>query len=152
MSRKVFGFDQPEDSPGLLLWQTTTIWQRLIKKSLEPHDISHAQFVILAITLWFEGEHQEVSQSLIIKQSKLDKMTVSKSLKKLAEQGYVKRFEDKLDTRAKSIVLTKQGKQLTIKLIPVIEKVDEDFFALIKKNEKKSFVTILNGLISAVEA
>ncbi len=49
MTNPPFGFDAPEDSPGFLLWQTTISWQRMIKKALEPHDISHAQFVIMAI-------------------------------------------------------------------------------------------------------
>lgn len=151
MSRTVFGFEPPEDSPGFLLWQTTTVWQRLIKKSLEPYNISHAQFVVLAITLWFEGESREVSQSLIIKQSKLDKMTVSKSLKKLAAEGHIKRIEDKIDTRAKAIYLTKKGSTLISKLIPIIEKIDEDFFALLKKNDLRSLLGILNSLISAAE-
>lgn len=55
MSDLPFGFDKPEDSPGFLLWQTTMIWQRQIKRSLEPYDISHAQFVIMATLMWFEA-------------------------------------------------------------------------------------------------
>lgn len=97
-----------EDSPGFLLWQTTIIWQRLIKKALDFYNISHAQFVTLTITLWFERNNQVVSQSLIIRQSKLDKMTASKALKKLVTESYVKRLEHKEDTRAKSVLLTKR--------------------------------------------
>lgn len=48
MSNLPFGFDKPEDSPGFLLWQTTMIWQRQIKKALEQYNVSHAQFVIIA--------------------------------------------------------------------------------------------------------
>ncbi len=36
MTDSVFGFEQPEHSPGFLLWQTTITWQRLIKKALDP--------------------------------------------------------------------------------------------------------------------
>ena len=82
MSKTPFGFKTPEDSPGFLLWQTNTTWQRLIKKPLEQHNISHAQFVIMALLLWFEGQNTEVAQVDIVRMSKLDKMTVSKSLKK----------------------------------------------------------------------
>ena len=98
-----FGFDKPEDSPGFLLWQTTMVWQRLIKKALEAHDISHAQFVIMATLLWFEAHHYDTTQILIVNWSKLDKMTVSKSLKKLVVQGLVKRMEHQTDTRAKTV-------------------------------------------------
>lgn len=147
MSNATFSVDQPEDSPGFLLWQTTITWQRLIKKALDPYNISHAQFVILAITLWFESKNQEISQSLIIRQSKLDKMTVSKSLKKLVAEGYLKRMEHQQDTRAKSVHLTKKGKTLASKLVPIVEKVDAHFFGSLKKTEQNALLGILNDLI-----
>ena len=152
MTNSAFGFDKPEDSPGFLLWQTTITWQRLIKKTLDPYNISHAQFVILAITLWFESKNHEVSQSLIIRQSKLDKMTVSKSLKNLVTAGYAKRIEHKIDTRAKSVHLTKKGKEFISNLIPVIEKIDEDFFGTIKKTEQRSLIHTLNSLVANLES
>lgn len=147
----VFSVDKPEDSPGFLLWQTTITWQRLIKKALDIHNISHAQFVILAITLWFESKNHEVSQSLIIRQSKLDKMTVSKSFKKLVTEGYVKRMEHKEDTRAKAVYLTRKGKELISKLIPIVEKIDADFFGILKKNDQQSLINVLNNLISKMD-
>jgi len=146
-----FGFDQPEDSLGFLLWQTTITWQRLIKKTLDLYDISHAQFVILAITLWFQSKNQEVSQSLIIRQSRLDKMTVSKSFKKLVAEGYVKRLEHTQDTRAKLVFLTKKGKELAAKLVPLVETIDSDFFGMIKKQDQTSLLSILNDLIKKTE-
>lgn len=151
MTDSVFAVERPEDSPGFLLWQTTITWQRLIKKALDAHDIAHSHFVILAITLWFESKKQDVSQGLIIRQSKLDKMTVSKSLKKLVTTGYVKRMENKEDTRAKSVSLTKKGKQLISKLIPIVEKIDEDFFGAIKKAEQQSLICILNNLVEGTD-
>ena len=123
-----FGFEKPEDSPGFLLWQTTVTWQRLIKKILEKHDISHAQFVIMALLLWFEEQGDEPHQALVADKSKLDKMTVSKSLKKLALQGFIIRIEHKKDTRAKSISLTQKGKNLIKKLVPLVEKIDDTLF------------------------
>lgn len=147
----VFSVEKPEDSSGFLLWQTTITWQRLIKKTLDIYNISHAQFVILAITLWFVSKNHEVSQSLIIRQSKLDKMTVSKSLRKLVMEGYVKRMEHTEDTRAKAVYLTKKGKELISKLIPIVEKIDNNFFGALKKNDQQSLINILNNLISNVD-
>jgi DNA-binding MarR family transcriptional regulator len=151
MTNSAFGFDKPEDSPGFLLWQTTITWQRLIKKALDAQHISHPQFVILAVTLWFENKGEEVPQSLIIRQSKLDKMTVSQSLKKLVIDGYVKRIEHEEDTRAKSVILTNKGMALITKLIPIVEKIDADFFGTIKKNDQQLLINMLNNLVSRSE-
>lgn len=148
MIDSIFGFKKPENSPGFVLWQTTVIWQRLIKKALDPYNISQSQFVILAISLWFESLNQEITQGLIISQSKLDKMTVSKSIKNLVERGYVRRFEHHEDTRAKSVCLTEKGKVFSLELIAIVKKIDMDFFGNIKEAERLSLITTLNTLIS----
>lgn len=146
-----FGFEKPESSPGFLLWQTTVMWQRRIKKALDPYTISHAQFVILANLLWFEGLKQTPTQSLIVRSTKLDKMTVSKSLKKLVTQGFIKRAEHKDDTRAKSVNLTEKGKTLSSKLVPIVEKIDEDFFGVMSRKNQQSLINIFADLVSRIE-
>lgn len=146
MRNPPFGFDAPKDSPGFLLWQTTISWQRMIKKALEPYDISHAQFVIMAILLWLHGQKREVTQIDIVTMSKLDKMTVSKSLKKLVGMDLVARHENQEDTRAKSVQLTKSGVALAGKLVPIVEGVDEDFFGELPKKQEKDLSVILQKL------
>lgn len=142
-----FGFDAPEDSPGFMLWQTTVIWQRLIKKMLDSYGISHGQFVVMAVLLWFENHNQQLTQIDIARGTKLDKMTVSKSLKKLASLGYITRSENEQDTRAKWVRLTDKGKELVSQLIPQVEKIDEDFFKILKNQETHDLLKIFRKLI-----
>lgn len=143
MIKSSFGFERPDDSPGFLLWQTTMTWQRLIKSALEPYDFSHPQFVILAVILWYEETNQVSIQSVIVNKTKLDKMTVSKSLKKLVSRGFVERSEHAQDTRAKSVYLTIKGKALIKKLVPIVEDIDHEFFSIIKKNDQKELFKFL---------
>jgi len=146
-NKSPFGFEQAQDSPGFTLWQTTTLWQRQIKKALDPHDISHAQFVIMATLLWFENHDHETTQAAIIDWTKLDKMTVSKSLKKLALQKLVKRSEHAMDTRAKNVALTKKGITLASTLVPLVEAVDDNFFGKASISDQKTLIALLNNLI-----
>ena len=148
MSKLPFGFDVPEDSPGFLLWQTTMVWQRQIKRALEPYEISHAQFVIMATLMWFEIHHYDITQVVIVNSSKLDKMTVSKSLKKLVALGFVNRMEHETDTRAKTVSLTAQGKKMVGILVPIVEGIDGVFFGKASDKEIKSFTSILAKLIT----
>jgi DNA-binding MarR family transcriptional regulator len=152
MKNSPFGFDAPKDSPGFLLWQTTLSWQRLIKKALEPHNISHAQFVMMAILLWWHGQQKDVTQIDIIGMSKLDKMTVSKSLKKLVGMDLVARHENQEDNRAKSVQLTKSGVSLARKLVPIVEGIDADFFGQLPKKQEKDLITILQKLAATQDA
>jgi DNA-binding MarR family transcriptional regulator len=78
-------------------------------------------------------------------------MTVSKALKRLVAEGYVTRSEHKKDTRVKAIALTKKGRELTSKLVPIIEKVDASFFGTIRKNDQHTLISILRNLVSQVE-
>jgi len=152
MKEITFGFERPEDSPGFLLWQTTITWQRRIKKALDPHHISHAQFVILAIVLWFEEHDTHINQTTLAQWSKLDKMTISQALKKLASLGHVTRSEHKKDTRAKSVFLTPQGRALAQHLIPIVESIDATFFGAIVKSDEDSLIRILNTLMTKTPA
>ena len=140
MTNLPFGFDSPKSSPGFLLWQTTTLWQRHIKKALEAYDISHAQFVILASLRWFESDACDTTQSDIIAHTKLDKMTVSKSLKKLVSIGFVNRFENITDTRSKNVTLTDSGRAMVDKIVPIIEKIYDNFFGQISKSKQQDLI------------
>lgn len=151
MGNLPFGFDQPEDSPGFLLWQTTMTWQRLIKKALEPYELSHAQFVIMATVHWFHAQGVETTQILIVNWTKLDKMTVSKSLKKLVAQGLVNRVEHGADLRAKSVSLTAKGKALIAKCVPIVENIDAEFFGKVPQRDEKALIQILNKLTTNSE-
>ncbi len=146
MADQPFGFDTPEDSPGFLLWQTTTVWQRRIKKALEAHAISHAQFVVLALALWLSEHQQAPTQTRIIQLSKLDKMTVSKSLKQLALGGYIERAEHATDTRAKIARPTAQGAALLHRLVPAIEQMDAEFFGALSQPHQRTLTSLLGQL------
>jgi DNA-binding MarR family transcriptional regulator len=129
-------------SSGFLLWQVTTLWQREIKTALEEVALSHSGFVLLASLLWLKEQKVVVTQTTLIEHTKLDKMTVSKSLKKLEKEGFVLRAENEKDTRAKTIALTANGVNIAIESVKIVEKVDAKFFSGIEHDEQKS----LNGL------
>jgi len=141
-----FGFERPEHSPGFLLWQVTISWQRLIKAALAPYNISHSQFVILALLMWLKKSDKNAAQTTISKLSKLDKMTISKSLKKLAIEGYVTRSDMKEDTRSKYALLTPKGERLICQLVPIIEQIDEDFFKILSDNKRAELLSIFQTL------
>ena len=81
---------------------------------------------------------------LIAQWSKLDKMTVSKSLKTLVLEGLVYRMEHQKDTRAKSVSLTKKGIDLIYKLVPIVKQIDAQFFGRVPEGDQRSLIRILN--------
>ena len=124
-----FHFKSPNDSPGYLLGQLTMLWQRKQKKVLDPLDLTHTQFVLLAALGWLSKKSNTVTQVDIANQSNSDRMMVSKVLRTLEEKGFITRQEHETDTRAKTIRLTNNGAVVLQKAIIEIENADLDFFA-----------------------
>jgi len=60
--------------------------------------------------------------------------------------GLVNRIEHEADTRAKKVSLTKEGKKLVHKVVPIIAKIDENFFGKASNLEQKNLINILSKL------
>ncbi|MES2520729.1 MAG: MarR family transcriptional regulator [Bacteroidota bacterium] len=135
MSKEIeFHFKSPNDSPGYLLGQLTMLWQRKLKKVLDPLDLTQTQFVLLAALGWLSKTNNAVTQVDIANQSNADRMMVSKVLRTLEEKGFITRQEHETDTRAKTIRLTTNGDVILQKAIIKVENADLDFFATLDSN------------------
>lgn len=124
-----FAVDKTEDSPGFLLWQVTNLWQREIKKALEPLGLTHSQFVLMASIHWLTLHKQEVTQILLSASTKIDPMTTSTVLRTLQTKGLVERREHLTDTRAKTVALTGSGIKITRQAVKKVEAFDQLFFS-----------------------
>lgn len=135
MSKEIdFHFKSPKDSPGYLLGQLTMLWQRKLKRVLDPLDLTQTQFVLLAALGWLSKKSNAVTQIDIANQSNADRMMVSKVLRTLEEKGFVTRQEHQTDTRAKIIRLTNTGEIVLQKAIIEVENADLDFFSALDEN------------------
>lgn len=105
------------------------------------------QYVILANLCWFKMTRQNSTQAAIVQSSKIDKMTVSKSLKKLIAMKLVTRVEYEKDTRVKLVQLTAKGEKLVVQLIKVVEGIDRKFFDVLSQDEQKSLIRLFYKLI-----
>lgn len=128
-NNQTFSVEKAEDSSGFLLWQVTNLWQRAIKKALEPHDLTHSQFVLMASIHWLTLHGQDVTQILLSSHTKIDPMTTSTVLRTLQAKGLLQRQEHLTDTRAKTVGFTENGKEIVIKAIKTVETFDKSFFS-----------------------
>ena len=124
-----FSVEKAEESSGFLLWQVTNLWQREIKKALEPFDLTHSQFVLMASIHWLTLNNKDVTQILLSAHTKIDPMTTSTVLRTLQTKGLLQRQEHLTDTRAKTVGLTDNGKKIINQAVKTVEKFDKTFFA-----------------------
>ena len=135
-----FSVEKSEDSSGFLLWQVTNLWQREIKKALEPYDLTHSQFVLLASIYWLTLHKKDVTQILLSSHTKIDPMTTSTVLRTLQAKGLLQRQEHLTDTRAKTVGLTDNGNKIIKQAVKTVETFDKTFFAKLGDKTK-----IFNG-------
>lgn len=129
-----FQFKSPNDSPGYLLGQVTMLWQRKLKKVLDPLNLTHTQFVLLAALGWLSKKNTDVTQVDIANQSNTDRMMVSKVLRTLEKKKFISRQEHPIDTRAKVIKLTNAGAEVLQKALTAVENADIEFFSVLGDN------------------
>jgi DNA-binding MarR family transcriptional regulator len=120
-------FAGPVESPGFLLWKISNAWQRRQRIALQPYGLTHSQFVVLATATWF-GASETLTQSRISRLSGIDPMTTSQVLRALEAASLIQRIDHPKDPRAKSIMVTRVGRDLVRKAIVVVEKTDAAFF------------------------
>lgn len=142
-----FQYKSPNDSPGYLLGQLTMFWQRRQKKVLDPLDLTHTQFVLLASLGWLSKRSNTVTQVDIANQSNADRMMVSKVLRTLEDKKFITRQEHPTDTRAKIIQLTNTGETVLQKSLTEIENADFDFFSPIDEN----LVSFNSNMVKLIE-
>ncbi len=119
-------------SLGFLLWHATLRWQRLIAAALRPLELTHVQFVLLAVLWWFtEILGERPTQRALADQAGTDRMMTSQVLRALERRGLVDRPTHPTDARARELALTPAGTELALRAIALVEEVDRQFFAAV---------------------
>lgn len=110
-------------------------------------DLSSEMCGVLAILWEADGLHlQELAYTL-----KKDKGGMTKIIDSLAKRGVVRRIEDDKDRRKKKIMLTKEGKQLQEKAVPLIDSLRENNLNHISDEELDVAERILSQIVSNLE-
>jgi MarR family transcriptional regulator, organic hydroperoxide resistance regulator len=143
---KIFAQKGGGESPGFLLWQVSTLWRRHVEDILLPLRLSHPEFVVLATSFWLKRTQEHVRQSDIAKQTKLSNMHVSKTLRALEKKLLIQRLAHAGDTRAKSIVVSREGLILLRQAVKQVEVFDQQFFAALGL-QSAEFGRLLGALI-----
>lgn len=143
--QKISHFEGPEESPGFLLWQVSTLWRRQVEAALATLSLTHSQFVILASVGWLTHSGNQVTQVELARHCGTDVTMTSQILRTLERNGYIERKQREGDVRSKLPQVTKKGSKIIEQAIPLVETIDRDFFSILKQ-DTKMFVEILQRL------
>ncbi len=119
---------EPSRSPGFLLWHATLRWQRTVAGVLAPLELTHVQFVLLASIWWCNEQGRRPNQIALAAFAGTDAKMTSQVLRSLERKGLIERKVDPVDTRARSLRVTRRGARLAPRAIAAVERVDAEFF------------------------
>ncbi len=118
----------PENAIGFILWRITSRYQREMDRALVAVDLSHLQFVTLALVGWFERSGTVATQIELSRFGGIHPMQLSQMLKTLEAKQFIVRRRDTADSRAKQVALTRKGFGTLRKALPQAIKVQSRLF------------------------
>ena len=129
--RKVFqtvSLGAPEKAVGFVLWRVVHRYMREVDRALIPLDLTHLQFMTLALAAWLGKNGDSVTQSDVAKHGEMHPMQVSLMLKALEKKGLILRTRNDADVRAKYLELTSEGVVVLRRALPPVVEVQKKLF------------------------
>lgn len=138
--------EEPDASPGFLLWRLTLRWQREVTAALAPFGLTHVQFVLLASTHWLNGQGVTPSQAALAAHAGTDVKMTSQVVRTLETKGLLARDPDPADSRARVLRLTPAGRRVAGPAVEAVEAVDRALLAPLPRTVAAGFTAGLRRL------
>ena len=134
-----------ENRIGLLIWQTSNLWQSSIRRQILRFNLSFNEYLILETVYNLSKLLTEINQVDIVKHSFIDKSVVSAKLTKLDKKKLIKKMTPN-DNRSNKLALTREGKIIVEKIINDVIEVENVFFRKLNQ-ESFNFINSLKLLL-----
>ena len=134
-----------ENRIGLLIWQTSNLWQSSIRRQILRFNLSFNEYLILETIYNLSKFLTEINQVDIVKHSFIDKSVVSAKLTKLGKKKLIKKMTPN-DNRSNKLALTREGIIIVEKIINDVIEVENIFFSKLNQ-ESFNFINSLKLLL-----
>jgi len=122
------------------------LYYGVLSKNLESLDIERYYSI-----LYFLHTNNGCSQQWICNNLAIDKTAMVKVMDYLIEADYVRRKVNPDDRREHFVVLTKKGMKRTEEIVKSFNAIDRDLFSSVSKEDKETFLRMLNSLSLKLE-
>jgi len=134
-----------ENRIGLLIWQTSNLWQSRIRNQISKFNLSFNEYLILETVYNLSKSLSDINQVDIVKNSFIDKSVVSAKLTQLDKKKLIKKMTPN-DNRSNKLALTREGIIIVEKIINNVIEVENIFFSKLNQ-ETFNFINSLKLLL-----
>jgi DNA-binding MarR family transcriptional regulator len=121
-------FGAPENAVGFVMWRIVGRYQREMDRALAAIDLTHLQFMLLALVAWFGRSGQAVTQIDLARSGGIQPMQVSQTIRVLESKKLLCRTRSSTDTRAKRVEVTRAGLKSLRNAMPVAIEIQRKLF------------------------
>jgi DNA-binding MarR family transcriptional regulator len=114
-----------------------------INNKFEKYNIGNGQYLFLLSLSHNEGVTQEEMSCKLF----IDKGTTAKAIKRLEDEGYVKRSVDDKDKRAYKVYLTEEGRKVTAEISEVLHNWNDILTSGFTEEEKGIALNLLQRML-----
>jgi DNA-binding MarR family transcriptional regulator len=132
----------PHKVAGFLIWKNSLAWEKFLNEKLKPFGLSQSECFHLMCLWGLEQTNREVTQTQLAYDMGGSTMNTSKIMKSLEKKMLLTRVTAS-DSRAKSIKITENGKEILRKTAEIIAHANQDFF----ESKNNEFLTKLKKLL-----
>lgn len=111
---------------------------------VEAHDLSVTEWRILAIL----GRQDGLSATEVAERSAMDKVSISRAVKRLIGANRLVRKVDQQDGRARTLWLTEQGRAIYQAIAPAALEYEKALIKIMSSAERKQFNALLDRLLA----
>jgi DNA-binding MarR family transcriptional regulator len=140
-----FLFELDEFLPYRLSLLTNTVSAGIARSYRDQHEISVIEWRIMAVL----GRYPGLTASEIGERTAMDKVAISRAVKRLVERGLLERLTDPQDRRRMHLQLSPgYGRKMLEEIIPLAQHYETQLLAALPGSEQKALARILEKLQS----
>jgi DNA-binding MarR family transcriptional regulator len=118
----------PQNAAGFVMWRVVHRYQREVDQALRGLDLTHLQFVTLALAAWLARGGEAATQAELARAGDIHVMQVSNVIKALETKRLVRRTVSPVNPLAKCVAVTKPGLAALRTALPLVIEVQARLF------------------------
>jgi len=137
------GSYKPEDSTTWMMRRITVAFAHEVGQRLEPDGLTHAQWVPLLKI--YQGRATTAAE--VAREAHLDAGTVTRTLDRLEDKGFVRRVRSSQDRRVVNLALTPEGEAVAQKIPALLCEVQNAHLRGFSRGELDTFKDLLRRVM-----
>ena len=138
----------PEETPPMLVNEVSRLFMRVVKRNDGTGQDKHPtrEQHSARLMLMFLSKHDGMTQSDLVKATRMQAPTISIALRNMEDEGLVERIADETDRRITRVYITEKGRRIDGQNLARLKAVDEIMMEGVTDSESEAMLAVLHKM------